>query len=99
MITESNLIFIIGQVFDLKGNEWVTIRNRSPRYAIPRQVLMASLMVYGGYSQNKAGAVCNRCGVDAHHARKTVNFTLLTDKEYGERVRTVFTECRNSKVK
>ena len=91
---EEMVIRKINQVFHLEGRTWVKDHYRGNSFALYRQILITVLIDNFGYSDAEAGAVCGRARETALHARNRVHNTLMNDKEYGERVKRVFEECK-----
>jgi hypothetical protein len=91
---EEIVIREINKVFRLRDSIWVKDRFRGRDYPKYRQILIAVLIDNYGYNQTQAGAVCFRSRVNALASWKRVHNTLISDKEFGERVKRVYEECR-----
>lgn len=89
-IDEMMIIDLIQKAFELDDLNWITDVVRVPRYSIPRQVLMSCLMDFLGYSQRVAGEVCMRNHCTAFYSHKMVHETLMYDRQYGIKVRSIY---------
>jgi chromosomal replication initiation ATPase DnaA len=93
-LTKGFVIDMVTRIFNLKNKSWVIYRSRKPEYVIPRQVLITCLIDYLNFSVTDAAAVCGKDHSTGTHSHKVTHETLVNDREYGERVRRVFGECR-----
>jgi hypothetical protein len=91
---EEIVIRKINKVFRLESRTWVKDRFRGRDYPKYRQILIAVLIDNFGYNHTQAGAVCFRSRVNAIASWKRVHNTLMNDKEFGERVKRVYEECK-----
>lgn len=91
---EQSLIRIITHEFGFSTTDWVRTRLRDLDIKVARQLLMTCLMDHCGYTQSQSGAVCMRDHATALHSARIVKGTLWNDRQYGERIRYVYNECR-----
>ena len=91
---EEMVIREINKVFRLESRTWVKDRFRGRDYPKYRQILISVLIDNFGYDHTRAGAVCFQSRVNALSSWNRVHNTLMNDKEFGERVKRVYEECK-----
>jgi hypothetical protein len=87
------IIDLITHEFRFPDRDWVTVKNRTTRQKVARQLLHKCLIDHLSYSQLEAGEITLQDRVTARHGKKTIEDTFWDDPQYGEKIKVVYNRC------